>query len=171
VGAAGPAAAWQAVGLAARRAATAACAASAGRVWQARSSSAKWALLASSPSLVLRPQRGCFQCQRGHPLSGMISFCSPALSVALFYIYVSLAVSCTLPVSSMEVPVGSSPLHSVRLSCSFLQSCAVGQPKLGLEHSWSEPAFSHLHWWLKGFLCAEIVGIRASLCTSCLPLV
>lgn len=116
MGAAGPNAAWQAVGLAARRAATAACAASAGRVWQARSSSAKWALLAS---LVPRPQCGCFQCQKGHPLSAMISFSSPALSDALFYIYVSLAVSCTLPVSSMEVPVGSSPLHSVRLSCSF----------------------------------------------------
>ena len=98
MGAAGPAAAWQAVGLAARRAATAACAASAGRVWQARSSSAKWALLASSPSLVLRPQRGCFQCQRGHPLSGIKSFSSPALPDALFYIYVSLAVPRTQPV-------------------------------------------------------------------------
>jgi len=103
-----PPAAQQARGSAARGAAAAACAASAGWIWQARSRHAKWALLASSPFLALRPYLGYLRWQRGRPLRGMISFSSPAYPDLLFYTYVCLMVSRPQPVFAAEVWVGTS---------------------------------------------------------------
>lgn len=125
-------------GSAMRWAAAAACAASACRIWQARSHGAKWTLFHHFPWYSDRifgifSVKGVILCQE-RPL-----YC-PVLPNVLLYTYISLMVSRTQQVSAAEAHVGSPPLClcSAHLSCSFLQFSAVWQPNLLVESTSTE---------------------------------
>ena len=164
-----PPAAGQTRGSAERGAAAAACAASAGWLWQGRSHDVKWALLISSSFLALRPCLGCLRWRRGRPLPEMIFSCSPAHLGVLSCTCVCLMVFPSLPVWVAEVQAGTCPFCPCwgLLPCSFLALYDVGQPKVELKHSSAEPCLSCCR---RGYLHAQMVGMQASLCTSSWPL-